>query len=170
MDGLKFIDSACSETDAFDSVYSQSAGQYPCEAITSFWSLSINRIVYGKYVILSHSLIRKFMAHAPQPVRPPDQVPLATAPQTLSSESVLDALKMILIGAPLNEVLTSVTRLNYVKPLARRNTMTETEKKEIAETFIAVLRNRDAEALKSQAIGRCAHAIGTITMTEEHTG
>jgi hypothetical protein len=48
--------------------------------------------------------------------------------------------------------------------------MTETEKKEIAETFIAVLRNRDAEALKSQAIGRCAHAIGTITMTEEHTG
>ena len=36
----------------------------------------------------------------------------STAPaQTLSSEAVLDALKMILIGAPLNEVLTSVTRL-----------------------------------------------------------
>ncbi len=31
--------------------------------------------------------------------------------QTLSSETVLDASKMILIGAPLNEVLTSVTRL-----------------------------------------------------------
>ena len=36
----------------------------------------------------------------------------STAPaQTLSSEAVLDALKMILIGAPLNDVLTSVTRL-----------------------------------------------------------
>jgi PAS domain S-box-containing protein len=36
----------------------------------------------------------------------------AAAPaQTLSSEALLDALKMILIGAPLNEVLTSVTRL-----------------------------------------------------------
>src|SRR5271154_5879502 len=31
--------------------------------------------------------------------------------QTLSSEAVLDALQMILLGAPLNEVLTSVTRL-----------------------------------------------------------
>src|SRR5712664_3991448 len=31
--------------------------------------------------------------------------------QTLPSEAVLDALKMILLGAPLNEVLTSVTRL-----------------------------------------------------------
>jgi signal transduction protein with GAF and PtsI domain len=30
--------------------------------------------------------------------------------QSLSSEAVLDALKMILLGAPLNEVLTSVTR------------------------------------------------------------
>jgi formate hydrogenlyase transcriptional activator len=38
----------------------------------------------------------------------------ATSPaleQTLSSEAVLDALKMILLGAPLNEVLTRVTRL-----------------------------------------------------------
>ena len=33
------------------------------------------------------------------------------SPQTLSSEAVLDALKMILIDAPLKEVLTSVTRL-----------------------------------------------------------
>src|ERR1700682_5957289 len=32
-------------------------------------------------------------------------------PQTLPSEAVLDTLKMILLGAPLNEVLTSVTRL-----------------------------------------------------------
>src|SRR5260370_7194251 len=31
--------------------------------------------------------------------------------QTLSSEAVLDALKMILLGAPLNEVLTTITRL-----------------------------------------------------------
>jgi formate hydrogenlyase transcriptional activator len=31
--------------------------------------------------------------------------------QILSSEAVLDALKMIVVGAPLNEVLTSVTRL-----------------------------------------------------------
>ena len=31
--------------------------------------------------------------------------------QTLPSEAVLDALKMMLIGASLNEVLTSVTRL-----------------------------------------------------------
>jgi formate hydrogenlyase transcriptional activator len=31
--------------------------------------------------------------------------------QSLSSEAVLDALKMILIGAPLNDVLTSITRL-----------------------------------------------------------
>src|SRR5215467_1557158 len=42
-----------------------------------------------------------------------DQVsPTSSAsPQTLSSEAVLDALKMMLIDAPLNEVLTSVTRL-----------------------------------------------------------
>ena len=33
------------------------------------------------------------------------------AAQTLPSEALLDALKMILIGASLNEVLTSVTRL-----------------------------------------------------------
>jgi PAS domain S-box-containing protein len=50
------------------------------------------------------------MADAPQPVRLPDQA-LAAAPRTLSSEDVLDALKMILIGASLNEVLTSITRL-----------------------------------------------------------
>src|ERR1700723_4091494 len=31
--------------------------------------------------------------------------------QTLSSEAVLDALKMILLGAPLNEVLATVCRL-----------------------------------------------------------
>ena len=34
-----------------------------------------------------------------------------SSPQTLPSEAVLDALKMMLIGASLNEVLTSVTRL-----------------------------------------------------------
>src|SRR5882672_10745122 len=38
----------------------------------------------------------------------------ATSPvyaHTLSSEAVLDALKMILIGAPLNDVLTSIALL-----------------------------------------------------------
>ena len=34
-----------------------------------------------------------------------------TLAQTLPSEAVLDALKMMLIGASLNEVLTSITRL-----------------------------------------------------------
>jgi hypothetical protein len=34
-------------------------------------------------------------------------------PQTLPSEEVLDALKMILLGAPLNEVLTTIIRLHY---------------------------------------------------------
>jgi hypothetical protein len=31
--------------------------------------------------------------------------------QTLPSDAVLDALKLILLGAPLNEVLTPITRL-----------------------------------------------------------
>ena len=31
--------------------------------------------------------------------------------QTLPSDAVLDALKMIFLGAPLNEVLTTITRL-----------------------------------------------------------
>jgi hypothetical protein len=38
----------------------------------------------------------------------PTSPPLA---QTLPSDAVLDALKMILIGAPLNEVLATITRL-----------------------------------------------------------
>jgi hypothetical protein len=39
-------------------------------------------------------------------------LPTSPSPaQTLPSDAVLDALKMILLGAPLNEVLTSVTRL-----------------------------------------------------------
>src|SRR5258708_20804724 len=45
---------------------------------------------------------------SPNPQAPPTSPSPA---QTLSSEAVLDALKMILFGAPLNEVLTSVTRL-----------------------------------------------------------
>jgi GAF domain-containing protein len=56
------------------------------------------------------------MADAPTPVRLADHassesLPSPAAPQPLSGEAVLDALKMILIGAPLTEVLTSVTRL-----------------------------------------------------------
>jgi formate hydrogenlyase transcriptional activator len=49
------------------------------------------------------------MAHS-NPATLPDRASPAS-PQMLSSEEVLDALKMMLIGAPLNEVLTSVTRL-----------------------------------------------------------
>src|SRR6476646_3820380 len=36
---------------------------------------------------------------------------LPVYPHTLSSEAVLDALKMILIGAPLNDVLASIALL-----------------------------------------------------------
>jgi PAS domain S-box-containing protein len=52
-----------------------------------------------------------FMANAKGP---PDLEALPTSPslaQTLPSDAVLDALKMILLGAPLNEVLTTITRL-----------------------------------------------------------
>jgi len=54
-----------------------------------------------------------FMADAKTSTNLQDQAsPISPAPaQTLSSEAVLDALKMILLAAPLNEVLTSVTRL-----------------------------------------------------------
>jgi formate hydrogenlyase transcriptional activator len=44
----------------------------------------------------------------------PNLQALSTSPslaQTLPSDAVLDALKMILLGAPLNEVLTTITRL-----------------------------------------------------------
>src|SRR5262250_1771083 len=53
------------------------------------------------------------MADAKMSTHIQDQVsPTPTSSQqTLSSEAVLDALKMIFIDAPLNEVLTSVTRL-----------------------------------------------------------
>src|SRR5882762_7561025 len=41
-----------------------------------------------------------------------EALPISPSPaQTLPSEAVLDALKMMLIGASLNEVLTSITRL-----------------------------------------------------------
>jgi formate hydrogenlyase transcriptional activator len=53
------------------------------------------------------------MANARTPTRLRSQSSgKSTAPaQTLSAEAVLDALKMILIGAPLNEVLTTIVRL-----------------------------------------------------------
>jgi hypothetical protein len=44
----------------------------------------------------------------------PNLQALPTSPslaQTLPSDAVVDALKMILVGAPLNEVLTRITRL-----------------------------------------------------------
>src|SRR5271169_2046363 len=53
------------------------------------------------------------MAESAKPTRLFDNAsPTSLAsPRTLSSEAVLDALKMILIGTSLTEVLTSVTRL-----------------------------------------------------------
>jgi formate hydrogenlyase transcriptional activator len=53
------------------------------------------------------------MADVRTPTSLQDQAPPISPAhaETLSSEAVLDALKMILLGAPLNEVLTSVTRL-----------------------------------------------------------
>ena len=53
------------------------------------------------------------MANARTPTRLQGQASRKSpAPvQTLSGEAVLDALKMILVGAPLNEVLTAVTHL-----------------------------------------------------------
>jgi formate hydrogenlyase transcriptional activator len=53
------------------------------------------------------------MAETAKPTRLPDQASPTSlgSPQTLSSEAVLDALKLILIGTSLTEVLTSITRL-----------------------------------------------------------
>src|SRR5579862_232961 len=55
----------------------------------------------------------QFMADARRPALLPGHSSLASPapPRTLSSEAVLDALKMILIGTSLTEVLTSITRL-----------------------------------------------------------
>src|SRR5580698_6832208 len=53
------------------------------------------------------------MAESTKPTHLPDQASQTSlgSPQTLSSEAVLDALKMILVGTSLTEVLTSITRL-----------------------------------------------------------
>src|SRR5580692_4874393 len=53
------------------------------------------------------------MADARTPTSLEDQAPpkSPTLAQTLPSDAVLDALKMILLGASLNEVLTTITRL-----------------------------------------------------------
>jgi len=53
------------------------------------------------------------MADSTKPTRLPDQASQTSldSPQTLSGEAVLDALKLILIGTSLTEVLTSITRL-----------------------------------------------------------
>jgi formate hydrogenlyase transcriptional activator len=53
------------------------------------------------------------MSESAKPTRLPDQASPTSlgSPQSLSSEAVLDALKLILIGTCLNEVLTSITRL-----------------------------------------------------------
>jgi len=41
----------------------------------------------------------------------PNPQALPTPPSSLPADAVLDALKMMLLGAPLNEVLTTITRL-----------------------------------------------------------
>ena len=53
------------------------------------------------------------MADAAVPTPVKDQATSISPPlaQTLPSDAVLDALKMILLGAPLNEILTTITRL-----------------------------------------------------------
>ena len=53
------------------------------------------------------------MAESTKPTQLPDQASQTSlgSPQTLSSEAVLDALKLILTGTSLTEVLTSITRL-----------------------------------------------------------
>jgi formate hydrogenlyase transcriptional activator len=53
------------------------------------------------------------MAESTKPTHLPDQASQTSlgSPQTLSSEAVLDALKLILTGTSLTEVLTSITRL-----------------------------------------------------------
>src|ERR1700735_5004963 len=53
------------------------------------------------------------MADSTKPTRLPGQAAPThlDSPQTLSGEAVLDALKLILIGTSLTEVLTSITRL-----------------------------------------------------------
>jgi formate hydrogenlyase transcriptional activator len=53
------------------------------------------------------------MAESAKPTRLPDRASLTSlgSSQTLSSEAVLDALKLILIGTSLTEVLTSITCL-----------------------------------------------------------
>src|ERR1700722_4468434 len=51
------------------------------------------------------------MADTRMSTRLSDQEGLRASGASLSSEAVLDALKIILIDAPLNEVLTSITRL-----------------------------------------------------------
>src|SRR6204780_4963892 len=53
------------------------------------------------------------MADSTKPTRLPDQASQTSldSPQTLSGEAVLDALKLILIGTSLTEVLTSITCL-----------------------------------------------------------
>jgi formate hydrogenlyase transcriptional activator len=52
-----------------------------------------------------------FMAHAKASPNPQALPTSRSSAQTLPSDAVLDALKMILLGAPLNEVLTTITRL-----------------------------------------------------------
>src|ERR1700683_5004474 len=66
---------------------------------------------YVRYCCLL--LIGDCMADSAKLTRLSEQVSLTSpgSPQTLPSEAVLDALKLILIGTSLAEVLTSVTRL-----------------------------------------------------------
>jgi hypothetical protein len=78
---------------------------------SSLWALGFGS---GGSSVPGHRLVGGlFMADARLSTNFQDRAfPTSSAPaQTLSSEAVLDALKMILLGAPLNEILTSVARL-----------------------------------------------------------
>jgi hypothetical protein len=50
-------------------------------------------------------------AAVPTPVKDQATSISPSLAQTLPNDAVLDALKLILLGAPLNEVLTTITRL-----------------------------------------------------------
>jgi formate hydrogenlyase transcriptional activator len=72
-------------------------------------------VVVSRHALYSRQLLigGLFMAEDKTSMNLQDQPSPSSpgCPQTLSGEAVLDALKMILIGASLTEVLTSVTRL-----------------------------------------------------------
>jgi PAS domain S-box-containing protein len=85
------------------------AGRVGTIRIDQWWLK--HRHLFCAILLASRLTGRWFMADAKAS---PNLEALPTSPssaQTLPSDAVLDALKMILLGAPLNEVLTTITRL-----------------------------------------------------------